>query len=141
MTLVDFELKPCRSQSRRSQPLDHAALDNKITTDCAVVRKIVQITSKKRATIIPISKLNKDHNSSTNYQTLSLYHPLPKYETLSPYITKSILVTSHQHGFKHKHLIDTALHNCHQTPNDFNNSRLAQRTVVVALDMSKAFDR
>ena len=54
---------------------------------------------------------------------------------------KKISVIFHQHGFKHKCSTHTALHNiCHQIAKGFNNSRPLQCTIVVVLNMSKAFD-
>ena len=48
---------------------------------------------------------------------------------------------AHQHVFKHKHSTYTTLHNiCHQIIKSFNNPRLPQCTVAVALNVSKAFD-
>ena len=70
------------------------------------------------------------------------YHPLANTKkTLLLYITENIPAIFHQHGFKYKHSIDTALQNiCHQITKGFNNSRPPQHIVAVALDMSKAFD-
>ena len=62
-------------------------------------------------------------------------------KTLIPNITGNIPDFSHQHGFKHKHSTHNNLHNiCRQITKGFNNPRRPQRTVAVALDMSKAFD-
>ena len=62
-------------------------------------------------------------------------------KTSLPYMTENIPLISHQHGFKHKRSTHTALHNiCHQITKGFNNPRPPQRTVAVALDVSKAFD-
>ena len=97
----------------------------------------------KRATIIPIPKLNKDHNIGTDYRPISLLSPIAKTleKTLLPYTTENNPAISYQHGFKHKHLTYTALHKiCHQITKGFNNPRPPQRTVAVALDMSKEFD-
>ena len=97
----------------------------------------------KRATIIPILKPNKGHNIATNYRPISLLSPIAKtlQKILLPYITENIPEISHQHGFKHKHSTHIALRNiCHQITNDLNNPRPPQRTVAVALDMSKALD-
>ena len=55
--------------------------------------------------------------------------------------SSSIEKISHQHGFKHKHSTDTALHNiCNQITRGFNNPRPQQCTAAVGLDMSKAFE-
>ena len=54
---------------------------------------------------------------------------------------ENIPAISYQHGFKHKHLPHTALHNIfHQITTGFNNPRPPQRTVAVILDTSKAFN-
>ena len=59
---------------------------------------------------------------------------------LLPCLTENIPVISHQHGFKHKHLKSTALHNiCYQITRGFNNPSPLQHTVAVALNMSKGF--
>ena len=56
-------------------------------------------------------------------------------------MNENILVIFRQHRIKHKHSTHTALHNiCYQITRGFNNPRPPQRTVAVALDMSKAFD-
>ena len=49
----------------------------------------------KHATIISISKLNKDHIIGTNYPSISLLSSIAKQ------ITENIPVIFHQHGFKH----------------------------------------
>ena len=97
----------------------------------------------KHPSIIPTPKPNKDHNIGTNYRPISLLSPIAKTleKTLLPYITENISVISHLHGFKHKHSTHTALHNIwHQITKGFNSPRPLQRTVALALDMSKAFD-
>ena len=96
----------------------------------------------KRAAIISILKPNKDHNIGTNYRPISFLSPIAKTleKTILPYsnITENIPAISHQHGFKHKHLTHTAFHNiCDQITKGFNNRSPLQRTVAVALDMSK----
>ena len=54
---------------------------------------------------------------------------------------QNIPIILHQHGLKHKHSTHTALHNiCHQITKGFNNLRPPQRTVSVALNISKTFD-
>ena len=76
----------------------------------------------KCATIIPIPKPYKDHNIATNYQPILLLSPIAKTleKKLLPYITENIPAISHQHGFKHKHSTDIALHNiCHQITKGF----------------------
>ena len=96
----------------------------------------------KCATIILISKPNKDHNIGTYHRPLSLLSPIAKTleKALLPCITENIPVIFHQHEFKRKHSTTTALHNvCNQITKNFNNSWPPQHTVAVALDTSKAF--
>src|SRR5206468_4201115 len=49
--------------------------------------------------------------------------------------------TKHQHGFKASHTTTTALHQLtNQITQDFNQKQPPQRTIVVSLELSKAFD-
>ena len=58
-----------------------------------------------------------------------------------PHITENIPNIKTQHGFKKEHSTTTALHNIHEKISQgFNKSKPHQRTIIVALDMSKAFD-
>ena len=62
-------------------------------------------------------------------------------KTLLPYITNNIPHISTQHGFKSNHSTSTALHNINNTiATGFNQNKPPERTLTVALDMSKAFD-
>ena len=102
-----------------------------------------KLTCTQTLTLYPIPKPNNDHNINTEYRPTSFLSPIPKtlQKTLLLYITESISIISHQHGFKHKHSTQAALHNiCHQITKTFNNSRPSQRTVAVALNISKVFD-
>src|SRR6476469_3588641 len=58
-----------------------------------------------------------------------------------PYITTNISNNPHQHGFKTHHSISTALHQLtNQITQGFNKPQPPDRTIVVSLDLSKAFD-
>merc|ERR1712105_297518 len=60
---------------------------------------------------------------------------------LLPHITANIPSHNFQHGFKAKHSTTTALHEINTTiTHGFNQEKPPQRTVTIALDMSKAFD-
>ena len=97
----------------------------------------------KLAKIIPIHKPNKPINVGTSYRPISLLSPIAKTleKAILPYITDNIENKAEQHGFKKQHSTTTALHHINNTiTSGFNKTRPPKRTVVVALDMSKAFD-
>jgi hypothetical protein len=97
----------------------------------------------KLAKIVPILKPDKDPGQGTSYRPISLLSPIAKTleKIVLPYITENIPNQEHQHGFKTKHSTTTALHNINNTIiQGFNRKAPPQRTVMVALDMSKAFD-
>jgi hypothetical protein len=97
----------------------------------------------KLAKIIPIPKPQKDLGVGSSYRPISLLSPIAKTleKIILPQITKNIPEKLNQHGFKAKHSTTTALHRIHNTiTNGFNQKRPPSRTIVVALDMSKAFD-
>src|SRR6187401_605445 len=97
----------------------------------------------KLAKIIPIPKPNKDPNPGTSYRPISLLSPIAKTmeKVLLPHITSNITPVSHQHGFKTQHSTSTALHHLtNQITTGFNQKQPADRTIVVSLDLSKAFD-
>ena len=97
----------------------------------------------KLAKIIPIPKPNKDPNLGTSYRPISLLSPIAKTmeKILLPYITSNIPPVKHQHGFKSLHSTTTALHQItNQIVKGFNQKQPPERTIVVSLDLSKAFD-
>ena len=97
----------------------------------------------KLAKIIPIPKPHKDLGESTSYRPISLLSPIVKTleKVILPEITQNITNLEHQHGFKANHSTTTALHKITNTiTTGFNQKQPPDRTVVVALDMSKAFD-
>jgi hypothetical protein len=97
----------------------------------------------KLSKIIPILKPCKDPNNSSSYRPISLLSPLIKTleKVLLTLISTEVPNTEHQHGFKKKHSTSTALHNITDTIiKGFNDKRPPKRTILVSLDMSKAFD-
>jgi hypothetical protein len=97
----------------------------------------------KLAKIIPIPKPNKDPNLGTSYRPISLLSPIAKTmeKILLPYITSNIPQVKHQHGFKSLHSTTTALQQItNQIVKGFNQKQPPERTIVVSLDLSKAFD-
>ena len=99
--------------------------------------------SWKLAKIIPIPKPNKDPNLGTSHRPISLLSPIAKVleKAILPYISTHIPQNKHQHGFKPMHSTSTALHNITNTIiKGFNEKQPPARTVLVSLDLSKAFD-
>ena len=97
----------------------------------------------KTAKIIPILKPNKDPSIGTSYRPIALLSPLAKTleKIILPYITQNIDLPDHQHGFRQHRSTTTALHQINNTIiTGFNQKRPPERTVAIALDMSKAFD-
>ena len=91
----------------------------------------------------PILKPNKNPDEGTSYRPISLLSPIAKTldKIILPYITENIPNTQTQHGFKKEHSTTTALHNIHEKiTQGFNKKKPHQRSIMVALDMSKAFD-
>ena len=82
-------------------------------------------------------------NIGTSYRPISLLPVIAKTlgKTLLPYITNKIPHISRQHGFKSNHSTSTALHTINNTiAPGFNQNNEPERTITVALDMSKAFE-
>ena len=97
----------------------------------------------KLAKIIPIHKPNKPAHVSTSYRPISLLSPIAKTleKIILPHITTNIQNNTRQHGFKKQHSTTTALATINNTiAQGFNQKVPPKRTIVVALDMSKAFD-
>ena len=95
------------------------------------------------AKIIPVLKPNKDPNQHSSYRPIALLSPLAKTleSTIHTIIKPHLPQCSHQHGFKTKHSITTALHSIiDPIINGFNKKRPPQRTTLIAIDFSQAFD-
>ena len=97
----------------------------------------------KTSNIIPLAKPGKDPNLSSSYRPISLLCPSAKVmETLLlPYITEHLPPAAHQHGFRPNHSTTSALLNLSShIASGFNKPCPPDRTVLVALDLTKAFD-
>jgi hypothetical protein len=97
----------------------------------------------KRANIVPIPKPGKPANSSTGYRPISLLSPAIKVleRLLLPFPPDALPTANSQHGYKPMHSCTTALLPlATKVAIGFNEVKPASRTVLVALDLAKAFD-
>ena len=97
----------------------------------------------KTSTILPLLKPGKSSADSGSYRPISLLCPAVKVleRLLLPTLNTHIQLQPHQHGFRPQHSTVTALHNITDTiANGFNQPKPPHRTVLVALDLTKAFD-
>ena len=87
------------------------------------------------------TKLRHEHRHIIQTHLTSLNDSKTLEKTLLPYITTNIPHIYTQHGFKSNHSTSTALHNINNTiETGFKQNKQPERTITVALDMSKAFD-
>ena len=93
--------------------------------------------------VIPILKPNKPKDEGTSFRPISLLSPPAKILesiVLEP-LSKSITLAPHQHGFRKGRSTTTALQEIVDHVTDgLNRGKPADRTVLVAVDLSKAFD-
>ena len=107
------------------------------------VNKAIIPTIWKTGRIIPLLKPQKPSDQGPSFRPISLLSPPAKIleSILLPEISASINFAPHQHGFRKGRSTTTAL----QTLSDkitkgLNMLKPVDRTVVVAIDLSKAFD-
>ena len=96
-----------------------------------------------KATIIPILKPGKDNDIGKNWRPISLLCPAAKtlVKLLLPKILTHILFHPAQHGLRPKHSTCTALSTITaDIAAGFSRKNTAHRTVLVALDLTAAFD-
>ena len=93
--------------------------------------------------IIPLLKPGKAADNGPSYRPISLLSPAAKIleAVILPELTEAINLAGHQHGFRKKHSTTTALteiseHIC----TGMNKTKPIDRTVSVAIDLSRAFD-
>lgn len=93
--------------------------------------------------MISIYKSGKPKDKGDSYRPISLLSPVAKLleKILLPQLISGSNLAPHQHGFRSGHSTPTALHQITQQIQDgLNNRKPAQRTNLVALDLTKAFD-
>uniref|UniRef100_A0A1I8NKY0 Reverse transcriptase domain-containing protein n=1 Tax=Musca domestica TaxID=7370 RepID=A0A1I8NKY0_MUSDO len=97
----------------------------------------------KMGRVVPLLKPGKDASKSDSYRLISLLSPVAKTlkALLLPSIRECFPVADHQHGFRKLHSTTTALHAIStHVSRGLNQNRPCDRTVMVALNLSKAFD-
>jgi hypothetical protein len=99
----------------------------------------------KTSTIIPLLQPNKPSNESNSYRPVSLLCPAIKIleRLILPTLTESLDIPVFQHGFRKDHSTVTALNDFNaDVTNGFNekSSKRPDRTVLLQIDLSKAFD-
>jgi hypothetical protein len=97
----------------------------------------------KTAIIIPILKPGKPADQGTSYRPISLLSPAVKIleRLLRPHIRMALLKHPSQHGYSEQHSTVTALLPiATKVAIGFNAKKPASRSVLVTIDVSKAFD-
>ena len=97
----------------------------------------------KTARIIPLLKPNKPTDEGKSFRPISLLSPAAKIleALLLPTVSEAANLASHQHGFRKCHSTTTCLQEIsdHITKG-LNQYKPVERTVLVAIDLSRAFD-
>ena len=99
----------------------------------------------KTSIILPLLKPGKPADESASYRPISLLCQLPAVKILEkcllPTLNEHMKLSKHQRGFRPRHSTVTALHELSTAiTNGFNQPKPAHRTILFALDLSKAFD-
>ena len=97
----------------------------------------------KNSIIIPLLKPGKDPAESKSYRPVSLLCPAAKIleRLILPELTEHLPIPNFQHGFRKNHSTVSALNDLNQDiTRGFNQKKPADRTVLLQIDLSKAFD-
>ena len=97
----------------------------------------------KVARIIPLLKASKPVDEGKSYRPISILSPTAKLmeRLILPILKEHLPSASHQHGYKKRHSTLTALHAITDYVSEgLNQRKPCERTVLVALDLSRAFD-
>ena len=97
----------------------------------------------KTSIIIPLLKPGKPSNDSNSYRPVSLLCPAIKIfeRLLLPSLQQSLPIPDFQHGFRPQHSTVTALLDfTEHVASGFNEKCPPKRTVLLQIDLSKAFD-
>ena len=97
----------------------------------------------KTGKIIPLLKPKKQIDEGKSYRPISLLSPAAKIleKLILPELSEAINLKDHQHGFRKHRSTVTALQEVnHHIASGLNKFKPCDRTVLVALDLSRAFD-
>ena len=97
----------------------------------------------KTGKIIPLLKPNKAADKGPSYRPISLLSPAAKIleALILPFLSRAVNLANHQHGFRKGRSTTTALQSLKKNITDgLNRDKPSHRTVVVAIDLSRAFD-
>ena len=97
----------------------------------------------KSSIIIPLPKPGKDLSESKSFRPVSILCPGIKIleRLVLPVLTEKLPVPSFQHGFRKSHSTVSALSDLNEAViGGFNAPRPAPRTLLLQIDLSKAFD-
>ena len=97
----------------------------------------------KTSVILPLLKPGKDASEFKSYRPVSLLCPAIKIleRLILPTLDEHLPIPDIQHGFRQTHSNVTALNEFTQSVTDgFNKKQPPDRTILVQLDLSKAFD-
>ena len=97
----------------------------------------------KKSIVIPLPKPGKEPDESTSYRPVSLLCPAIKIleRLILPTLQQHLPVPDFQHGFRPKHSTISALNELNQDiSTGFNAKKPPNRTVLLQIDLSKAFD-
>ena len=112
-----------------------------IYNKCLITSTIPSVWKTGR--IIPILKPGKPADTGSSYRPISLLSPAAKIleALVLPYLTAAVKLADHQHGFRKGHSTTTALHTIYEHISaGLNVKKPVERTISVAIDLSKAFD-
>ena len=121
-------------------PLGVAYLTNIISLS---INSAIIPNNWKMGKIIPLLKPGKPMDDSVSYRQITLLSPSAKIleKCLLPFIETAAPLKDHQHGFRQQRSTVTALTSItNHIAKGLNQKKPANRTVLVALDLSKAFD-
>ena len=97
----------------------------------------------KQSFVIPLLKPGKDKGDSNSYRPVSLLCPAIKIleRLILPSLQENLPIPDFQHGFRQLHSTVTALNEFNiQVSEGFSKTRPPDRTILLQLDLSKAFD-
>ena len=97
----------------------------------------------KKSTIIPLLKPGKPADESGSYRPVSLLCPAIKIleRLVLPTLQEHLPIPTFQHGFRANHSTTSALNNLNlDISQGFNQKKPPHRTVLLQIDLSKAFD-